>query len=259
MIDISIVDPNELLAFWLCFAKWMVAMMLLPIFDEVAIPSTVKGLVSLVVSYALFPFVKSFIIQDILLVGASNFWLLTIYYVITGLLVGFLVKIILSIHLSAGAIISQQIGFGGVTFFDPTFMTQVGPFEKLLRITVVMLLIASGALLPMFKGILLSFDSMSIGNISQFKNFYDFFNLFFKKLLISSLLLASPIIFTNLLINMILGIVSRMVPQLNVMVISFVANIGLGLFVFYLISSEFFQAAYKVYINELGDWFQFII
>ena len=81
---------------------------------------------------------------------------------------------------------------------------------------------------------------------------------FFKSIFVSSILLASPIIFTNLMMNLVMGIIARTVPQMNVLMVSFVVNIGLGMFVFLTISDEFFHEAYKLYVEKLADWFQFI-
>jgi flagellar biosynthetic protein FliR len=41
--------------------------------------------------------------------------------------------------------------------------------------------------------------------------------------------------------------------------VSFVVNIGLGLLVFASSSEEFFQMAFKMYTDQLGQWFQFVI
>ena len=41
--------------------------------------------------------------------------------------------------------------------------------------------------------------------------------------------------------------------------VSFAVNIGLGLLVFAATSDEFFNVAFKLYTQKLGEWFQFII
>ena len=56
----------------------------------------------------------------------------------------------------------------------------------------------------------------------------------------------------------ILGIIARMVPQMNVLMVSFVVNIGMGLLVFVAGSDEFFQIGFKLYTEKLGEWFKFI-
>jgi flagellar biosynthetic protein FliR len=83
--------------------------------------------------------------------------------------------------------------------------------------------------------------------------------LFFKSAFSSSVLLAGPLIFANLLMNLVFGIVSRTVPQMNVMMVSFVVNIGLGLLLFLGIAEEFFQVSFDLYVEKLGDWYQFLL
>ena len=84
-------------------------------------------------------------------------------------------------------------------------------------------------------------------------------HLIFKAVFISSLMLASPMIFVNIVINGIMGIVSRAVPQMNVISVSFAINIGLGLLVFVVGSDEFFQTCFKIYTEKLGNWFQLMM
>ena len=96
----------------------------------------------------------------------------------------------------------------------------------------------------------------SLGN---FGNIHVFYHSFFKGVFSAAFLLATPILFTNLILNMVMGIVARTIPQMNILMVSFVVNIGIGLTVFYAISEEFFTVAYKMYVDRLGDWFQFVI
>lgn len=62
----------------------------------------------------------------------------------------------------------------------------------------------------------------------------------------------------NVLIMCVLGIIARFVPQMNVLMVSFVVNIGLGLLVFMSCSTEFFQVGFRLYTEKLGEWFQLI-
>jgi flagellar biosynthetic protein FliR len=164
----------------------------------------------------------------------------------------------MGIFLGAGTIITQQVGFGAVRYFDPTLVQQTGPFEKLITWVLVILILSSGALIPMFKGILMSFKTFNYANFNGGKNFYDFYFYFFKSAFLSILMLSSPVIFINVLIVVILGIVTRLVPQMNVLMISFVVNIGLGLIVFYFMIDEFFYVGFNIYSKQLGNWFEFL-
>ncbi|MCF8058698.1 MAG: flagellar biosynthetic protein FliR [Bacteriovoracaceae bacterium] len=259
MVNISINDIHALTCFWLVFTRWMLVIIQLPIFDNVSIPNIIKILFSLVLSYAFFPLVKGEVYKDMAYMGADSFWTLTIFYAVVSLLIGFLVKCLMDLFTASGSIITQQVGFGAVAYFDPQSASRVGPFERIIQWTMVVVIISSGALLPMFKGIFNSFFSIHVYDLGKMATSPEYFTTVFKGLFLSALLLASPLIFTNMLIMTVLGIVARTVPQMNVIMVSFVVNIGLGLLVFAASSSEFFKVAFQLYTEKLGNWFQFLL
>ncbi len=258
MINVQITDYTTIVAFWLVFTRTLAIFMLLPLFDNVSIPVVVKSLTVMLISYAFFPYIEASVITDINYVGVDQFWLLTVFYSVTGLLIGFFVKSIMNIYISAGSLITQQIGFAAIRYFDPASSSQIGPFEKLISWTIVVIVITSGAILPMFKGVFMSFNSIHIYDLGNLTASGAFFFDFFKSIFMSALMLASPLVFTNMLIMTVLGIIARMVPQMNIIMVSFVVNIGLGLIVFLATSEEFFSVAYKMYVDKLGEWFQLI-
>ncbi len=257
-MSIQITDLNMIVAFWLAFSRWLAVIMQLPLFDQVAIPVNVKVLASMVITYAFFPLIQDQILSDIAYMGGSAFWSLTIFNVIVGLVIGYFVKSIMTIFLNAGHLITQQVGFTALNYFDPNAQTQVGPFEKLIEWTLLMMIFTSGALLPMFKGVLASFSTIHIYSLGKFAHSPEYFMGFFKSIFLISLMLSTPMIFLNVLLNAIMGIISKAVPQMNVITVSFAVNIGIGLLVFLVGSDEFFQTCFKIYTEKLGEWFQFI-
>jgi flagellar biosynthetic protein FliR len=257
-MSITLTDQTVLIAFWIAFTRWTCIMFQLPIFDNVAIPSIVKVLASLVVTYAFFPIVEPTVVAEVTALGPSAFWSLTLIHALIGLLIGFLVKSIMSIFIASGSLMTQQIGFTSMAYFDPTYEQQIGPFEKMIQWTILIVILSSGALIPMFKGVLTSFDQINYFNLTKLNMAGSFYLDFFKSIFMSSIMLASPILFTNFLINLVMGVVARTVPQMNILMVSFAVNIGLGLLVFFAVSEEFFQVAYNFYIEKLGNWFQFI-
>ena len=258
MISATMVDQTSLIVFWLIFTRWLTIIIQLPILDHTSIPNIVKTLIALIISYAFFPYLSKEVIKDIQYVGESHFWVLTIFYSSIGFIIGFIVKSILAIFTAAGSVITQQIGFDAIRYFDVQSGQEVGPIEKLINWTVLVIVISSGALLPMFKGIYGSFFSVHFYDIGKLAQTPTFFIVFFKSIFVSSLMLASPLIFTNMLITSILGIITRAVPQMNIIMVSFVINIGLGLFIFAVTSGEFFQVAFSIYTKKLGEWFQLV-
>ncbi|MFP5385141.1 MAG: flagellar biosynthetic protein FliR [Bacteriovoracia bacterium] len=258
-MNLTLADQVAFMAFWLSFSRWAAVLVQLPLFDNMAVPNIMKILTSFVISFAFFPALRGTLVAEINLVGVENAWVLIMFHTMTGLIIGFLVKSIMSLFVASGSILTQQIGFASVSYFDPTQGQQVGPFERLIEWTLLIIILSSGALLPMFKGVFQSFYSVNFLNADKMLKTPEYFVLFFKSAFSASILLAGPLIFANLLMNLVFGIVARTVPQMNVLMVSFVVNIGLGLLLFLGIAEEFFQVSFDLYVEKLGDWYQFLL
>jgi flagellar biosynthetic protein FliR len=258
-VNLTISDQISFLAFWLSFSRWSAVLTQLPLFDNVAVPNILKVLSSFVISFAFFGELRGTLIAEINMVGVNNIWMLMMFHTCTGLIIGFLVKSIMSLFVATGSILTQQIGFASVSYFDPTQGQQVGPFERLIEWTMLILILSSGALVPMFKGVFQSFFSVNFLNADKMIKTPEYFVLFFKSAFSASILLAGPLIFANLLMNLVMGIVARTIPQMNVLMVSFVVNIGFGLLLFLGIAEEFFQVSFDLYVEKLGNWYQFLL
>lgn len=257
-MTISITSIHLFSAFWLMFSKWAAALIQLPHFDEASVPMRVKVLFSLLITIAFSQMLMPAVMADLEFVGYDNFYMLLMYYTITGLIIGYLVKSIMFVFQTAGSLITQQIGFSMVSYFDPSAGQQVGPFEKLIKWTLLVMIISTAVLNPMLKGLIDSFHFLSLRNFLQTDlNFTMAFD-FVKGLILSALILASPLIFMNVLVSCLLGVVARIVPQMNIIMVSFVINIGLGLILFTIITNEFFETAFQMYVEKLGIWFKMI-
>ncbi len=258
MINIDVQDYATFVAFWLVFTRISAILVQLPLFDNGAVPMMVKVVSSLFVSFAFFPYVSAEVLKDVQYAGIQNFWLLTIHSTCVGVAIGLFVKVIMGMFTMAGSMITQQIGFGAIHYFDQSADQQIGPFEKLIQWTILILLLSSGALFPMFKGMIGSFFSIHFYDLGKLAHSPEFFLMFSKSIIFAGLMLAGPIILLNMMISAMLGIMARMVPQLNVIMVSFVVNIGLGLIVFASIADEFFYVGLQAYTKELANWFQFL-
>src|SRR5690606_7308826 len=228
-MNVSLTDQVSFMAFWLSFSRWFGVLFQLPLFDNVSVPGMIKILATFLISFAFFPSVQGTLVAEINMVGLEHAWLLIAFHTTTGLIIGFLVKTLMSLYVGAGSILTQQIGFASVSYFDPSQGQQVGPFERMIEWAMIIIVLSSGAFVPIVKG---AFSA--------------------------AVLLAGPLIFANLLMNLVFGIVARTVPQMNVLMVSFVVNIGIGLILFLGITEEFFHVSFDFYVKSLGEWFQFI-
>lgn len=257
-MEITLVDLNRIICFWLCFSRWLSSLMLLPLFGEMELPGIIKVLATLVITFAFFPMTSPSVMQDLMVVGDRNFWFLTVVYTLMGLSIGLLAKLIFSIFVSSGMVITQMMGLSAIRYFDPNTALTIGPIEKLIHLSMVSLLLGSGVMLPLMKGVLLSFDHLSLVNIQNFYLQPDGVLFFVKKIFESTLVLSTPLMVIHFVINVVLGLVTRLVPQINVLMVSFAINILLGILVFCLTSEEFFITAEKIYQELIMWWYRYV-
>lgn len=217
-----------LLVFWLVVGRMGGFVMSAPILGSSSIPGQIKVALVLTLSFLLFP-------------GASvspgisfpphivNCVLYLISEIGLGFAVGYTVRLIfVGIQLS-GQIIGLQMGLGLAQFLDPQSTTQTSVISQFQHVLAMMIFISLNAHYFCLIAMMDSFNILPLGGF--------FFSNHFVKELISAvgrvfsiaLQAGVPVILTLLLIQIVMGIVSRVIPQINIFMISLPLKIGVGL------------------------------
>lgn len=259
MIDITITHELSLLAFWGIFIHWSMFLFQIPIFDNPSVPGIVKILFSAILSISFYPYLRNCVIDHINYFGKDGYWLFILVHALLGLTQGYLIKIILQVLVSAGSLMTQSIGYAAIRYFDPSSGSSVGPFEKLITFSVLVILLTTNAMTPMIKGVYLSFFKIQMSNLFNIEKFMTYFMVQFKELFSLSIILATPLVIVNIIQTLVMGILVRMVPQINILSIGFIINIGIGLLAFLCISNEMFGKSIDIYTKELGYWYKFLV
>lgn len=201
-----------------------------PIFARSNIPNMLKIGLSMFTGLILLPLMGPSGAPEI-----QGFFQLAIYSGIEfliGILIGFLAFIYFSALYLAGTIIDTQMGFGMVNVFDPQTNTQIpvmGNFYN--NLISLMFIIANGhhllirALVDSFK-ILPIGSSLFVGDSvveKMIQIFMEFFILAVK--------FSAPVMVAILLANIVLGILARTMPQMNVFIVGLPLKIVVGMIV----------------------------
>jgi len=149
---------------------------------------------------------------------------------LVGWLIGFSAYFVFTILTLAGQFIDYEIGFSMVNVFDPMSQTQItitGNFYYFF------FLVTRGYYF-VFRALKQSFEIIPLGQLQLTTYLYDTVTEYFQTVLLISIQIAAPIFFVMLITNVVLGVLARTVPQLNMFVIGFPIKIILGLIVLYL-------------------------
>ena len=223
----------QFIQFLLVFARVTGTFASAPIFGSRVIPATAR--VGLALLMTLFVLPVTTLAPDrqpsSLLILA--WWVLI--EMIYGLTAGYVASLFFNSVQMAGQLIDMQIGFGIVNVFDPQFGQQVpliGNFKYLMALSVFLALqghhILIGAMVDNFRAVPLGIQI----HLSEATSFMvdAVVNLF-----VMALRIAMPVIGTVLMTDVALGILARIMPQMNVFVVGITGKLIVGIFMLFLI------------------------
>jgi len=206
---------TDIQTFLLIFSRVVSVLWLLPIFSSKAVSVPFKAGVSLLIAYLLFDSIgvdRSFSSDPYFL------FLFVIKEVFIGLSIGFFVRVLFTAVNVAGEIISIQSGFSFARFMDPLSMTQVTVIEQLKNLLAMMLFLAMDAHHILVRAIVASFRDVPIGSVTIQQSFFQYLITVSGRIFVTGFKIGAPIIVTLMFVEIALGMLSRMIPQINIFI-----------------------------------------
>ena len=149
--------------------------------------------------------------------------------VAVGLAIGFAVRLVFVAVELAGEVIGLQMGLNFASFFDPTSNAQVSAVARFFGNMAVLLFIVINGHLMVLMAVVKSFDSFPVdGNFLQSLAQMRIYELG-SSLFSSALWIALPMIVLLLFVNLTLGIISRIAPQMNIFALGFPVTLTVGM------------------------------
>jgi flagellar biosynthetic protein FliR len=249
-IDISML-PALAAAFMLAFARIGAMVMLLPGLGESNIPVRIKLAIALLLTLIILPLHRQAYHVD--MGSMAGLVVLMLHEIVIGILLGATARVTLSALQVAGAVIAQQMGLGFVTSVDPTQGQQgvlVGNFLTMLGVTLLFatdthhLVIA--ALNDSYK-IFSPGEAMASGDIAALAT--RAFTAAFK----IGLQLSAPFLVFGLVFNIGLGVLARLMPQMQVYFVGVPLSIFAGFLILALVLAAMMGTFLDYFIGVMHD------
>jgi len=146
-----------------------------------------------------------------------------------GLAMGFAVRLVFAAVELAGEIIGLQMGLNFASFFDPASNAQVSAVARFFGNISMLLFVVINGHLMVLMAVVKSFDSFPVGgNFLQAIGQMRLHELG-ASLFSSALWIALPMIALLLFVNLTLGIISRVAPQMNIYAVGFPVTLTVGM------------------------------
>ena len=209
-----------LMAGALVFARMIGFFRFCPIFNRKDFPSLVKIPFALIVTIFIVPFLS----PEKCLTHCDSFALSLLLNVVVGAMIGYMAQLI-TIAIDCGAeMINMQMGLSSATALDPTTSAQVSILTKMISLMGILIFIHLGGIYWLFKALVRSFEIFpmyaSHVPLPQLIKM-DLLIKMSSNTLYMGLQIASPILLATLAQDIILGVISRTAPQVNVFQLSF--------------------------------------
>jgi flagellar biosynthetic protein FliR len=245
-IDISFL-PALAAAFLLVFARAGTMVMLLPGLGELSVPPRLRLTIALVLAAILLPLHRAAYHIDLTAIGPVM--LMFAQEILVGAVLGLTARLTVAALEVAGSVIAQQLGLGFVTAVDPTQNEQgviVGNFLALLGVTLIFatdlhhLIIAA---LDDSYTLFLPGEVPVVGDIAALvtKTTASAFRIGVE--------LSAPFLVFGLLFNIGLGVLSRLMPQMQVFFVGLPLSILIGLFILVLVMGTMMDT----FLGYVGD------
>jgi flagellar biosynthetic protein FliR len=241
-IDISLL-PVLAAAFMLAFARIGAMVMLMPGLGEANIPVRIKLSIALLLTLIILPLHRSAYHID--MESMSALVVLMLHEIIIGVVLGATARVTLSALQVAGSIIAQQMGLGFVTSVDPTQGQQgllVGNFLTILGVT---LLFATDSHHLVIAALNESYTIFSPGETMASGDVAALATRAFAAAFKIGLQLSAPFLVFGLVFNIGLGVLARLMPQMQV----YFVGVPLSIFAGFLILSFVLAAMMGTFLD----------
>jgi flagellar biosynthetic protein FliR len=228
-IDISFL-PALAVVFVLAFARIGAMVMLLPGLGEQNIPVRVKLSIALLLTLIILPLHRAAYQVD--LQSLAGPMVLMVHEIVIGIVLGATARVTLSALQVAGAVIAQQMGLGFVTSVDPTQGQQgvlIGNFLTMLGVT---LLFATDSHHLVISALNDSYAVFGPGEIMPSGDVAALATSAFTAAFRIGLQLSAPFLVFGLVFNIGLGVLARLMPQMQVYFVGVPLSIFAGFLIF---------------------------
>jgi flagellar biosynthetic protein FliR len=259
---VSIFNFNleELLTFCGVLIRYSILFSILPFIGDKMIPAPVKVLLSLSVSVVLFPSLLAsgkVNPRDALVWGstASGIMGTIALEVLFALCLGFSARLVFD-GISFGAnLVGNFMGFASASIYDPHQETHTEIIAHLQNTIAMLVFLSLDGHHLMLRAALDSYRFVGLGKMTLQNNLGQRLVALTGEVFQFGLQIAAPVAISLFAVNIVFGVLSKAMPQLNVFMLSGAVTALLGFIVMWISVPEF-QGEVAVIFGKIGDWMQ---
>lgn len=238
---------SGIFAFMLIFVRLGTAMMIMPGIGDSFVPQNVRLLMAFSMAFVLTPLVQNFMPAEVP-AAPMLFTLIAMEFVI-GMFIGVIARVLMAALDVAGMIISMTSGLANAQVFNPASATQGSIAGAFLSMTGVVLLFVTNLHHMLIYGLVESYVLFPVGGVPDTGSMAEMVSRAFSASFMIGFQIAIPFVVVAMLIYIGMGVLSRVMPQVQVFILAIPAQILLSVITMALV----FSAAMLFWISKFED------
>jgi flagellar biosynthetic protein FliR len=249
-IDISLL-PALAAAFMLVFARVAAMVMVLPALGQSNIPVRIKIAIAVLLTLIILPLHRAAYTID--MSSMAPLLVSMLHEIIIGVVLGATAQVAMSALQVAGSVIAQQLGLGFVTAVDPTQGQQgvvIGNFLTMLGVT---LLFATDSHHLIIAALNDSYTIFSPGDLVPSGDVAELATRAFSAAFKIGMQLSAPFLVFGLVFNIGLGVLARLMPQMQVYFVGVPLSILTGFLIFAAVLAAMMGTFLDYFVSVMHD------
>lgn len=219
-------------ALMLTFVRVGTALMLLPGFGESFTPTRIRLMMAMGLTVVLAPLVSVYLPEQI--PTTIVLFALIAGEFITGLFMGLVARILIAALDTAGMVIALMSGLANAQVFNPGFGSQGSLPGALLTLFGVLIIFASNAHHFLIYGLIGSYEAFPVGEIPDTGGMSEVIAKMVANSFMIGIQMAAPFMVISLVIYIAMGVIARLMPQVQVFLLALPLQIMLAMVTFFL-------------------------
>ncbi len=219
---------NELTGFILVLARVTPLFFIAPLFSSQMIPPRVRGIVAVAIAVGLTPIAmqgQHVPSQPLLLAG------MVVEGMLVGLAFAFTLAVLMAALESAGAVIDVVSGFSYGTLINPMNGESSAVISRFYSLVGTLIFLIIGGDAWTLRGLGRTFQLVPLTQAPEMRSLVGGAEHVFANVFAAALEIAAPVLVALLITDVAFGIVSRVVPQMNVFAVGFPTKVAVALLV----------------------------
>jgi flagellar biosynthetic protein FliR len=225
-------------AFLLVFVRIGTAAMIMPGLGDSFVPQNIRLYIALGLSLVISPVIQPYIPSPV--PGMSVMFALLIMEFVIGLFIGTISRVLMVALDTAGMLISMSSGLSNAQIFNPALAMQGSIMGAFLSVTGVMVLFATNLHHLLIYGLVESYIMFPVGGVPDTGSMAEMMTRAVSASFLTGFQMAIPFIVLTLVLYIGMGVLSRLMPQIQVFILALPVQIVLSLITLSLTLSAMF-------------------